>query len=121
MKKVLLLVVAAVLAVGVLSCQKEIRHETPASVALYTHPGKPVPASAGTIGVTVSATVDGWTATSKADWITVAPAAGSEYTKGVREVILTYTENTTGAPRSGDVVFSVGSQGETYTLTQEGK
>ena len=114
-----MLLAAATLVAGVVSCQKEVRHETPASVALYTHPGKPVPAAAGTIGVTVSATVDDWTAVSMADWITVELAEGSAYTKGVREVILTYTENTTGKQRSGVVVFSVGAQGETYTLTQE--
>lgn len=121
MKRILMLLVAVVLAVGAVSCQKERQHETPASVALYTHPGKAVKAASGTIGVTVSATVDGWKAESKADWITVAPAEGSGFTKGVREVILTYTENTTGAQRSGDVVFSVGAQSETYTLTQEAK
>ena len=121
MKKILLLLAVAGLAIGVGSCQKERQHETPASVALYTHPGKAVPAASGTIGVTVSATVDGWKAESKADWITVALAPGMEVTKGVREVILTYTENTTGAKRSGDVVFSVGAQSETYTLTQEAK
>lgn len=121
MKNFLMLLAVAGLAIGVVSCQKERQHETPASVALYTHPGKPVPAASGTIGVTVSATVDGWKAESRADWITVAIAPGSEFTKGVREVILTYAENTTGAQRSGDVVFSVGSQSETYTLTQAAK
>lgn len=119
MKRFLMLFAGAVLVLGAISCQKEIKHETPASVALYTHPGKPETVFAGTRAVTVSATVDGWTATSMVDWIHVELAPGMSYTKGVREVILSFTENTTGAVRSGDVVFSVGSQSETYTLTQE--
>ena len=121
MKKFLMLLAIASMAIGAISCQKEVQHETPASIALYTHPDKPVAASAGTRGVTVSATVDGWTVSSQADWITVSLAPGMEYTKGVREVILSYTENTTGSQRSGDVVFSVGSYNETYTLTQAAK
>ena len=44
-----------------------------------------------------------------------------EFTKGVKEVILTFTANTTGSQRSGDVVFSAGSYSETYTLTQAAK
>jgi hypothetical protein len=120
MKRFLMLLAVAALAVGAVSCQKEIKHETPASVALYTHPAKPEPASAGKRAVTVTATVDGWSVQSKADWITVSLAQGMEYTRGVREVILTFTENTSTSPRSGDVVFSAGSYSETYTLTQEG-
>ena len=83
-----MLLAVAALAVGAVSCQKEIKHETPASVALYTHPAKPEPASAGKRAVTVTATVDGWSVQSKADWITVSLAQGMEYTRGVREVIL---------------------------------
>jgi len=113
-----MLLAVASLAIGAVSCQKEIKHETPASIALYTHPGTPETADAGVRAVTITATVDGWTATSQADWITVTLAAGMEYTKGVKEVLLSYTANTTGAQRSGDVVFSVGSYSETYTLTQ---
>ncbi len=121
MKKILMLFAVAALAFGAASCQKETQHETPASIALYTHPGKPEPATPGTRAVTVSATVDGWSATSGADWITVSLAPGMEFTKGVKEVILTFTANTTGSQRSGDVVFSAGSYSQTYTLTQAAK
>ena len=109
----------ALMVLGGVSCQKEATPVAAESVALYTHPGdKPEPAEAGSRAVTVLATVDGWTATPTVDWITVTPAPGHDYTRGVREVILYYTENTTGAQRSGDVVFQAGSYGETYTLTQ---
>ena len=53
MKKFLMLLAIASMAIGAASCQKEVQHETPASIALYTHPDKPVAASAGTRGVTV--------------------------------------------------------------------
>lgn len=116
MKKVLLAIAAAVLAVAFApSCQKVYKPVTPDSVALYTHPGDPVAAEAGTKAVTISATAD-WTAASKADWILVSPASG---TKGINEVVLTYSENATAAQRSGEVVFTAkGGQSETYVLKQ---
>jgi hypothetical protein len=119
MKKVLLSMAVALLAVTIApSCQKEKVTTAPDSVALYTHPGEPVSGEAGTKAVTISATCD-WTVASRADWIVVSPESGE---KGIREVILTYTENTGAAQRSGGVVFTArGGYSETYVLTQNPK
>jgi len=116
MKKVLMLLATVILAASLPSCQKVVTHETPDSVALYTHPGSiPEAYTAGTRAVTITATC-AWTAASEADWITVSPTSGE---RGIHEVILTYTENTSGNSRSGGVKFSVASgYSETYVLTQ---
>ena len=119
-KTTLFLLLAALTLSGVMvSCQKVVQRETPVSIALYTKSmDKPVGAEAGTLGVTVSATVDGWTAESDADWLQVDVETPT--LKGVREVKLTYSANT-GAQRTAHVVFSVPGYSETYTLSQSGQ
>ena len=116
MKKILLATTIILTALFLASsCQKQKQPVTVDSVALYTKPGDPVSAAAGTKGVTISATCD-WTVTSEADWISVSPSSGS---RGINEVILNYTENTGKEPRSGKVVFTAkGGYSETYTLKQ---
>lgn len=116
MKKVLMTIAAVLITVAVApSCQKEYKPSTPDSVALYTHPGNPVSFKAGTKAVTITATTD-WTASSSVNWITVSPSSGS---RGINEVVLSYTENTGSAQRSGSVVFtSKGGYSESYELKQ---
>lgn len=114
-----MLLATSVLSWVAVSCQKEVKRETPVSIALYTKPmDKPLAATAGTLGVTVSATVDGWTAESDADWLQVEVETPT--LKGVREVKLSYSANT-GALRTAHVVFSVPGYSETYTLSQAGQ
>ena len=112
-KHLLLLIAFAVIAV--ISCQKQETSQTPESVALITQPdSKGEAAQAGTRPVTIAATAN-WTATSNDQWITVNPTSGP---KGMQEVILSFTENTTGAKRTGSVTFSSGTHSETFLLTQ---
>ena len=119
MKKVLMSFALALLAVVLApSCQKVETPTRPDSVALYTHPGKPVSYEAGTRGVTISATCD-WTVKSDVSWVTVSPESGSV---GIHEVVLSYSENTGTAARSANVVFTAkGGQSETFVLTQNPK
>lgn len=112
-KSSLLLTVLALLCFA--SCQKAYVPSTPESVSVGTKPGEAKASDAGSQGVTIYATSD-WTATSTADWIEVYPTSGG---RGVNEVCLTYTENKTGAQRSGEVVFSAGGYSETFVLVQK--
>lgn len=109
-----LLLIAFAITVAI-SCQKQDVSQSPESVAVITQPDAKGEASqAGTRAVTIAATVD-WSAVSNADWITVSPSSGP---KGMQEVILSFTENTTGAKRTGSVTFTSGTYSETYLLTQ---
>ena len=109
-------IAAALLALGAVSCQKMYTAKTPDSVSLYTQSdSKAKSAEAGVQGVTICATA-AWTATSNVDWISVTPSSGG---KGMQEVVLTYTANTTGAQRQGGVTFSSSTNSETYVLTQD--
>ena len=72
---------------------------------------------AGTRAVTIAATCD-WRAVSNDAWISVSPDSGD---RGIHEVILSFSENTTGAVRHGSVTFSAGSYSETFKLTQNAK
>ena len=111
-----LLLLVAFVAISVVSCQKQETTQTPESVALITKPdAKGEPAQAGTRAVTIAATSN-WSAVSDASWITVTPDSGS---KGMQEVILTFSENTTGAVRVGNVKFTSGTYSETFILTQK--
>ena len=115
MKLRLFLALMAVLAITFVSCQKQETSTSPESVALITKPdAKGETAEAGARPVTIAATSN-WSAVSDVDWITVSPASGP---KGLQEVILTYTENTTGAKRVGSVTFTSGTYSETFKLTQ---
>lgn len=112
-KHSLLLIAFAIIAA--ISCQKQDVSQSPESVAVITQPDAKGEASqAGTRAVTIAATTD-WSAVSNADWITVSPSSGP---KGMQEVILSFTENTTGAKRTGSVTFTSGTYSETYLLTQ---
>ena len=112
-KHLLLLMAFAIIAA--ISCQKQEVSQAPESVAIVTQPDpKGETVQAGTRAVTIAATAD-WSAISDADWITVNPSSGP---KGMHEVVLTFTENTTGAKRTGSVTFTSGTYSETYTLTQ---
>ena len=116
MKTKVLLLIVALLTIGVVSCQKQETAQSPESVAVITQPQqKGEPATAGERPVTIAATSD-WTAVSDSEgWLTVTPASG---VKGMQEVVLSFTENTTGAVRSGKVTFTSGPYSETFTLVQ---
>lgn len=140
MRKVLfILTVATALCASAVSCQPVQKYDTPDSVALYTKSGNPVEKTSGTKGVTITATAD-WFVTTDASWIDISPAesetgiipgANGALTggKGIHEVILKYTENTTGVERKASIVFTTvnknqvfGKQySETYVLTQKGE
>lgn len=121
MKKFLVIAASlATLLFGTAGCQKDPHlhmedADTPQSVYVWTRPGKPVESNAGIQAVTIYATSD-WTAESEASWISVDPASGS---KGPNEVILTYSANNTGSPRTGVVVFKAGDIVDTFTLSQK--
>ncbi len=116
MKQKIALLIIAILSVALFSsCQKQEVKTTPESVALITKPDvKGETAEAGTRAVTIAATAN-WSAVSDADWLTVNPASGP---KGMQEVVLSFTENTTGAKRTGSVTFTSGKYSETFVLTQ---
>lgn len=115
MKKFLLLILGVALLGLVCGCQKMRTTTAPQSVCVRTQSGSPVESTAGTKAVTIDATAS-WTARSEADWITVSPDKGE---RGVNEVILTYTANTTSSARKGSVVFTSGKYSETFTLEQK--
>lgn len=118
MKHKILLLIMAISAIAFVSCQKQRTTTTPESVAVITQPidgGEP--AEAGTRAVTIAATCD-WTAVSNDSWISVSPASGKV---GMKEVILTFQENTTGEVRVGSVTFKAGTYSESFTLTQKAK
>lgn len=113
--RIALLIIAFLSVASFYSCQKQEVEKSPESVALITKPdAKGEAAAAGVRPVTIAATTN-WSAVSDVDWITVDPASGP---KGMQEVILTFTENTTGAKRVGNVTFTAGSYSETFQLTQ---
>lgn len=115
MKSKILLLIVAILTIGIVSCQKQETEQSPESVAVITKPdAKGEPATAGTRAVTIAATTK-WAASSDVEWITVTPASGE---KGMQEVILSFTANTTGEARVGKVTFTAGTYSESFTLTQ---
>lgn len=117
MKHKLVLMVAALFAICVSSCQKVETQQSPESVAVITQPQpKGEPGTQGTRPVTIAATSD-WTATSDCTWLTVTPASGS---KGMQEVILSFDDNP-GEERTGTVTFTAGTYSETFTLVQNKK
>ena len=114
MKSKFLLLIAVLLTISFSACQKQDVDKTPESVAVITQAGTAELLMAGTKGVTIAATAD-WTAVSDSDWLTVSPTSGG---KGMQEVTLTFTENTTGAQRKGTITFTSGSYSEQFTLVQ---
>lgn len=114
MKKILLLILGISLLGAVCGCQKVRTNPTPQSVSVRTQSGDAVESAAGTKAVTIDATA-AWTAESLAGWITVTPDKGE---RGVNEVLLEYSANTTAEPRTGVVVFTSGSHSESFTLKQ---
>lgn len=115
-QKIVLLVVALLSVVLLSSCQKQEVETSPESVAIITTP-QPAgeTATEGTRPVTIAATCN-WSAVSDSDWVTVSPASGG---KGMQEVLLSYSANTTGAARTAKVTFTAGSHSETFTLVQK--
>ncbi len=97
------------------SCTEEAP-SAPDSVSMFSTEGT-AEATEGIQNVTIFTTC-AWEATGD-EWITIDPDRGDE--KGIYEVRLSYGENTSGAPRTGTVVFKAGSYTETYTLTQKEK
>lgn len=114
-QKIVLAIVALLTVCCVFSCQKVEPQKSPESVAVITKP-QPTgePSTAGTRPVTIAATSH-WTATSDSNWLTVSPAEGE---KGMQEVILTFSDNTTGQERTGKVTFTSGTYSETFVLVQ---
>lgn len=117
MKTKILLLITAFLAIGLSACQKQETPQTPESVAVITQPqATGEAATAGTRAVTIAAT-SAWTAASNSQWLTVTPDSGE---KGMQEVVLKFTENTSGSARTGVVTFTSGTYSETFTLVQNG-
>ena len=115
MKSKILILIATLFAICFSSCQKQEESQTPESVAVITVPdSKPELVMTGTRAVTIMATSN-WTAVSNASWLTVSPSEGGV---GMNEVILHFTENTTGAERKGTVTFTAGNYSEPSVLTQ---
>ena len=115
MKTKIMLLVVALLTISVVSCQKQETSQSPESVAVITKPqAAGEGAEEGARPVTIAATSN-WSAVSDCDWLTVSPASGE---KGMQEVILSFSANTTGAPRTGKVTFTSGKYSETFTLVQ---
>ena len=117
-QKIVLLIVALISVALFSSCQKQEVETSPECVAVITKPqATGETAAAGTRPVTIAATCN-WSAQSDSNWLTVSPAEGE---KGMQEVLLTFSANTTGAPRTGKVTFTAGSHSETFTLVQKGE
>lgn len=116
MKPKILWLIAAFIAISVSACQKQETSQTPESVVVMTKPdaSKNESGQAGIRAVTIAATSD-WSAVSDDTWITVSPASGGV---GIQEVVLSFSENNTGAVRKGSVTFTAGSYSESYVLTQ---
>lgn len=102
---------------GTGSCQKVYEPATPQSVSVSTKAGEAKSFEAGSQGVTIFATSD-WTAATEADWVELSPASGS---KGISEVLLTYSENESGSERQAVIVFTSGGNSETFTLVQKAR
>lgn len=113
MKKHLLLFLA-LLCVGLTSGCDDDAEQAPDSVYLYTTSAS-VGSGAGTHSVTVFTTC-AWEASADG-WISVEPLSAGE--KGIYAVHLGYGENTTGAARTGSVVFRAGDYMQTFTMTQK--
>jgi hypothetical protein len=117
-QKIVLLIIALMSVAFLSSCQKQDVKTSPESVAVITKPQPAGETSAeGIRPVTIAAT-SSWSAVSDSDWLTVSPASGE---KGMQEVILSFSANTTGASRTGKVTFTAGSYSETFTLVQKGE
>lgn len=118
MKTKILLLIVTLCTICIASCQKQEVKTSPESVAVITKPqAAGETAAAGTRPVTIAATCS-WSAVSDSDWLTVSPGAGE---KGMQEVILTFTANTSSSNRTGKVTFTAGSYSETFTLVQKGE
>ena len=70
----------------------------------------------GSDAVKVTANTD-WTATSSADWVTVAPATGAA---GEATATVTVAANPTAQAREAKVTFNAGDAKAEYTISQEG-
>ena len=70
----------------------------------------------GSDAVKVTANTD-WTATSSADWVTVAPATGAA---GEATATVTVAANATAQAREAKVTFNAGDAKAEYTISQEG-
>lgn len=115
MRKTILILAAAFSLIAV-SCQKWETPSTPDSVSILTMAETGGEAQqGGTKAVTIAATSD-WTAISDKGWLYVTPSSGS---KGIKEVVIHFNENTTGQSRTGKITFTCGDYSEVYTLVQK--
>lgn len=115
MKKIIL-ALALIVSTSVVSCQK-VQSEGPLKdSAWYATANQTESAQAGTRRVTVYTTCD-WTAvSSNPEWVTVSPTSGS---KGIHELTLTYSENTSGSKRTAEISCIAGSYTDVYVITQK--
>lgn len=110
-----LLILLAIFAIAMGSCQKWEKPSTPKTITLMTEPQAGGESSLeGTRPITISATSN-WTSTSDKGWLYATPSAGPA---GIQEVTIHFKKNTTGEQRKGNVTFTCGSRSVTYTLTQ---
>ena len=110
------LILAAAFSLIAVSCQKWETPSTPDSVSILTEAvtgGESQ--SGGSKSVTIAATSD-WTAVSDKGWLYVTPSSGS---KGIQEVVIHFSENTTGQSRTGKITFTCGDYSEVFTLVQK--
>ena len=91
------------------ACCGGILSASPASLSAESSGGDKI--------MTVDATGN-WTATSKPDWITLSPSAG---TSGQTTIIVTFAENTGTTSRSGEIVLSDGTRTATVEVSQAQK
>lgn len=112
MKKLLLL--TALFCASLLCGCKEDSDPAPGSLYLYETAVR-VDAGAGAHSLTLFST-SAWSAEPDS-WITLDP--GSAESKGIRVVRLNFEQNTTGAERTGTVLFRAGTYTETFTITQK--
>lgn len=114
MKKIVLLILSILIILPSASCQKQEEGRTVESVSVRTQSGGIKDADKGEVAITIDATSD-WVASPESDWLTVSPDHGS---RGINEVIIHYSENTTSEERTGIIRFSAGAYSETFTLKQ---
>lgn len=115
MKHNLTLLIIALITICLGSCQKWEKPSTPESVSILTEPQTNGESNKGGVRAVTIAATSQWTAVSDAGWLWVTPSSGG---KGVQEVTINFTKNSTGQTRKGTVTFTSGDHSETFTLTQ---
>lgn len=108
-----LAIMAAASLFAISSCQKMPEQPHTDTVVIYSVIPQ-LESEAGNLTVTVYASTD-WTIEGEG-WLSVSPASGK---KGISETVLTYSANTTGAPRTTNLNLKAGSYTHTQKVTQK--